>query len=554
MLRRTFVTLLLAASAGCGDNGEEPPAQPPGIDLLPSATGISVTAGGSGTVSVAVKREGGYVGDVALTLATAPAGVTGVFAPATLPNGTTSSVLTLTVTPSVAAGTAPITVRATGPGIADKTATLQLTVLEAPPSTGSITWKFCDPVIRTIWLAVQDGPTGAWKQIIGASNTFKFDISQPKGAVAWTRELIADNYVTEVFYGTPDEIATFGAVDCLRYPTPTKMLTGTVTGFTPSNGISGDQVTIGTTGTSVLVGSGMTFQLFGVPEGPRDFIAARVSHTFANGTFNDTLTKVIIRRDVNATGSLDPFDFNSAEAVAPTTGDLIVNGTNGEPTILFMSYITDPTAPPALATRIYTESLGLATTAPLYLVPFPLQRDSDLHELSLFTGSAPNPGEPNVSGRRITKFFSAPQNQTLTLGPALAIPISTAVADSPPRYRVQAPVQAGYDNFYLAEWLQLPSFDPTRAVALIITAAYAGGSAWDATVPDLAPAGWSPAWGLRTGVETGTFFSGEGATFPTTVPSGARNGGTVTSASRTSLPTGTSASAARLAASLPLRP
>jgi hypothetical protein len=549
MLRRTLAAFLALATAGCGHDGVDQPVQP-GIDILPAATGISITRGSPGTMNVAVRRDGGYAGSVTLTLEAAPAGVTGALDPATLPNGTTTSVLTLTVASTAAEGTAPVTVRARGTGVTDKTATIQLTVTRPTPSTGAITWKFCDPVIRTIWLAVQDGTTGAWKQIIPASDAYHFDVSQAKGAVAWTRELVPDNFVTQVFYGTPDEIATVGAVDCLRQPAGTKTLTGTVTGFTPFIGTSGDNVRIGTVGAGAVV-TGTTFQMFGVPDGPRDFIATRVSHTFANGIFNDTLTKLIVRRGIDATGSLEPFDFNGPEAVAPAIADLTVNGTNGEPTTLFMSYFTGSAAPPTLPAQLYAANLGTATAAPLYTVPFPLQRDGDLHALTLLTGPAINPGGLDVSGRQLTRYFSAPENQTLTLGPPLTIPTTTAISGSPTRFRVQAPVQSAYDHVYIAEWVQLSNL---RIAALITTSAYAGGGAWDMTIPDLTAAGWDPSWGLRAAFPTETFFSAEGSNFPTTVPSGAANHGIVLSASRTTLPPESSVSAARLVPLLPARP
>jgi hypothetical protein len=482
-------------------------------------------------MNVAIKRDGGFAGDVALTVESAAAGVTGTFSPATLPNGTTTSVLTLTLVATAAEGTVPVTLRARSTGIADKTATIQLTIARPTPSTGAITWKFCDPVARTIWLAVQDG-AGAWRQVVPASDGYHFDVSQPKGAVAWTRNLVADNYATEVFYGTPNEIATFGAADCLRQPQGTKTLTGTVTGFTPLAGTTGDQVRIGTAGAAAVV-TGTTFQILGVSDGPHDFIATRVSHTFANGIFNDTLTKLIVRRGVNATGSLAPFDFNGPEAVAPTVADLTVNGTNGEPTTLVMSYATDMAAPPTVAPQLYAANLGTATMAPLYTVPFPLQREGDLHALTLVTGPMPNAGEANVSGRQLTRFFSAPENQTLTLGPPLAIPTTTQIANSPTRFRVQAPVQPDYDDLYVAEWVQHPNL---RVLALLTTSAYAGGATWDVTVPDLTPAGWDPSWGLRANFDTETFFSGQGADFPTTVPSGAKDHGIVLSASRSTFP------------------
>jgi hypothetical protein len=77
-------------------------------------------------------------------------------------------------------------------------------------------------------------------------------------------------------------------------------------------------------------------------------------------------------------------------------------------------------------------------------------------------------------------------------------------------------VQAEYRNFYVAEWIQLPTLSPTRAVALVITS--------------------------------------EGSTFPTTVPSGTKDHGIVMSASRTTLPAGSSVAGARLAPVLPVHP
>src|SRR5689334_19115683 len=414
MPRNALATLLLVGFAACSDDAVDQPVQPQ-IDVLPSATAISVNTGASGTVTIAVKRDGGFTGDVTLSIETIPTGVSARFDPATLPNGTTTSVLTLTIVAAMPEGTAPVTLRARGAGVTDKTATIQLTVTRPTPSTGAITWKFCNPVNQPIWLAVQDG-TGSWKQVTGASNTYHFDVTQPKGAVAWTRNLVQDNYVTEVFYGTPDEIASFGTLDCLGQPATTKTLTGTVTGFTPGTGASGDEVRIGTPG-AIAFPTGTTFRLDGVPDGPRDFIATRVSHTFANGVFADTLTKLIVRRDIDATGSLAPFDFNGPEAVAPTVADLTLNGTNGERTMLSMSYMTDPAAPPSRAVALYATDLGTTTAAPLYTVPFTRQRDGDLHDLTLVTAEAS--AGPNISTRRFTKFFSAPENQTLTLGPPL---------------------------------------------------------------------------------------------------------------------------------------
>ena len=70
------------------------------------------------------------------------------------------------------------------------------------------------------------------------------------------------------------------------------------------------------------------------------------------------------------------------------------------------AFITDPTAPPTLATPLYSANLGAGTTAPLYTVPSALQRNGDLHELSLFAGPAANPASrislPTGSAARLT--------------------------------------------------------------------------------------------------------------------------------------------------------
>ena len=94
-------------------------------------------------------------------------------------------------------------------------------------------------------------------------------------------------------------------------------------------------------------------------------------------------------------------------------------------------------------------------------------------------------------------------------------------------------MQPVYNHFFLAEWVQSPNL---RIVALLTTSAYADAGAWDVTIPDLTPAGWQTDWGLRPNFATETFFSAEGSTFPTTVPSSAKDHGIVMSASRTTLP------------------
>ena len=92
----------------------------------------TLTQGTSGDATVTLTRSGGFAGTVNLTLEGAPAGVTGVFAPAAVT--ATTSTLTLTVGAAVPATNYTLTVRGAAPGQTDKTRTFVLTVAAAPAS------------------------------------------------------------------------------------------------------------------------------------------------------------------------------------------------------------------------------------------------------------------------------------------------------------------------------------------------------------------------------------------------------------------------------------
>ncbi len=113
----------------------------PAITILATPTALDIVAGSSSNVTISIGRSTGYTGAVTLTLDNPPAGITGTFAPS--PTQGNSSTLTINVASSVAAGTYPVTVKATAPGAADKTLVLTLTVTAALPSAFSIS---ADPV------------------------------------------------------------------------------------------------------------------------------------------------------------------------------------------------------------------------------------------------------------------------------------------------------------------------------------------------------------------------------------------------------------------------
>ncbi len=100
----------------------------PAITVSVGTGTASAVQGGTATVPVTITRTNGATGAVTLTAEGLPANVTAAFVPASIPDGSTTSTLTLTVGANATVATSPIVVRATSPGVTDQTATVQLTV------------------------------------------------------------------------------------------------------------------------------------------------------------------------------------------------------------------------------------------------------------------------------------------------------------------------------------------------------------------------------------------------------------------------------------------
>ena len=133
LTRRTAALILAALSlTACGGDGgtdPDPGGGTPAITVATSASSLALEQGASGTVNVSIARSGGFTGPVTLAIEGAPTGVTATAAP----NPVTSDAATLTIatTGSAPVGSHALTVRATGAGVAAKTAPLTLTVAAA---------------------------------------------------------------------------------------------------------------------------------------------------------------------------------------------------------------------------------------------------------------------------------------------------------------------------------------------------------------------------------------------------------------------------------------
>jgi endoglucanase len=116
----------LSGSGGSGGTG----GSTPGFTLAPSTAAVTLAPGASATDTITVTDVGGFTGNVTLAIAGLPTGVTAAFAT----NPTMgSSLLTLTVSNTAAAGTSNLTITGTS-GALTSTTQLALTVKPATAS------------------------------------------------------------------------------------------------------------------------------------------------------------------------------------------------------------------------------------------------------------------------------------------------------------------------------------------------------------------------------------------------------------------------------------
>lgn len=166
----SLFTTVIACSGG-GDTGAVVPPPTPTISVSASASIVSASTAAPGVLNISVTRGGGYTGAVGLSVDGLPTGVTASFNPASLPNGTTVSVLTLTAGATAVAATNNITIRVTGSGVTDATTTpvaLTVTSVAAPDYTLSA---------APATLTVTAGASGTSSISINRTGAFAGDIT-----------------------------------------------------------------------------------------------------------------------------------------------------------------------------------------------------------------------------------------------------------------------------------------------------------------------------------------------------------------------------------------
>lgn len=230
-------TLAAAALLGCSGGGGDSTAPPSGSLVISlGAPALSIAAGSTGTVTASVTRAGGFSDAVTVSVTGLPAGVTVSSNTQTTVGTITTATITLTVVSSASAGTSTATVSASGAGVTTVSASFTLTLTSAASNQVSLNFAQCGVGAKPLFVAFQDGATGAWTRVTGTNDVYSFSITQAKGGYAYvTPTLGGTAHLTTAFLGTRAEVGAGGApINICGAPVPPqRTITGTVTGMTP---------------------------------------------------------------------------------------------------------------------------------------------------------------------------------------------------------------------------------------------------------------------------------------------------------------------------------
>ena len=399
----------------------------------------SVQQGGSATATATITRVNGYAGALAFTAAGAPSGLA-ITAPSNVTGN--SATLNIAAASTVAAGTYPITISATGAGITGvQTAPLNVQVTPAAGGNGNVSFSFasCDPSEVPIWFASQSG-NGAWTRVTpGANSTFTFAVATATG-VAWVVQT-GPTFATNVIYASGDEITSIALANQCTGANPstgTKTLTGTISGV---GGFA--TILISGASTQYQIGQSPTVTLTDVPAGRRDLIATSGSVN-AFGFVN--LQKIIFRRNVNYTATIPALSFGSTEAFTPPFISITRNNLGTDQTSVEAQFITANGA-----SQTYYQSPGGQNFSSYYAIPDSLLQTGDLHAITNF--AAPTSG--SSSFRMAIELHHSAVQDTVTFGPSLSQPTVTTLGTSPYlRMRAQLPSQSAYNGVAVAKYSQ----------------------------------------------------------------------------------------------------
>jgi hypothetical protein len=386
---------------------------------------------------------------------------------------------------SLAVGTYPVTITATGTGVPQQAATLTVVVTQSAGGSNNYSMSFatCDPSQVPIWFAVQNS-NGPWTRVTPVGTSFTFPVT-PNMALAIVTKSGTD-YDTNVWYVSGAEVTALRDVCSVTGQTGTKHLSGAVTGAGAPN-VNYWSLSLGGTYLQRDPSFGPNFDLTDVPAGPRDLIASRV---MINGAVT-FLTKMVVRRNVNySEGAAIPVvDLNGSEPIVPVPVFVTLNNSDVDQGAVSVALLTAR----GISSPYYTAPPNSQGRRRYFAIPADQIQPGEFHVVSIFQ----SPPDDSTKARFVQMVRAAPADETVTLGPALNLPTFTTLsAATPVRVHMDLVSQQEYGSGASIDYKQ-----STRVVSLLRTAGSAGGTPtkWGLDIPDLSAAGYDPTWGLQAG-------------------------------------------------------
>ncbi|HVT39094.1 MAG TPA: hypothetical protein VHE78_08610 [Gemmatimonadaceae bacterium] len=482
MLTRPATTSLTVRATGAGV-GDAPGAMsltvapapvPPNTYVLSlEAATLAVASTQRAPITVRLARTV-FTGPVTLAVTGLPAGVTATFAPN--PTLTEASVLTIDAG-AAPPGTYTVTVTGTSPGLADRAATLALTITNA----ATVTLQFCDGRgAAPLWVAYQNGG-GPWTRVTSADGNYHVSIID-KGGVAFVSApaFNPSNPGTEmkVVYGTAAELNFFGKATCGG----AKTVYGSVIGRG-----AGEMAEVALGSAVIGVSAPLPFTLSRVPTGPLDLLATVFDSSVYGASEEVVAKKVVIRRGLDPADrtTLAPIDFSSAEAIPTTRPTLSFSGA-GDGADISVRFRTQT------GSNIEFGYYFTYGSTPYAAVPASALATGDRFDFYVI---------PTEQRGGLFASYSNPVDHSFALGPPLRTPTIATIGVPAVQVRVLLPSQREYGGFAQVQYSQAIG----RYAWVTTTAAYSAGmpATWTLDLPDLSGvAGFQSAWALASGTPT----------------------------------------------------
>lgn len=494
---------------------------PVSYTLAATPSSLTMPPGTTSTSTIALARDAGFEGTVALSMQDVPNGISVSFTPAAVTGNTAagnSATLTVTSNSGTLIGAYTTTIVGRSADRSDQTLPFTINIVPPVAGAGNIVWKFCDPARVPRVFAYRNGTSGQWiasQPNMSGEIVATFSASVGSVAYLYTEGVVSR---TDVYSGTTEELQQLATLECITRPAATKSYSVFVSGI---NGLDQVALSVGSAVTAATVGQPIA-QLTGVQAGPQDLFATRFETTTSGGITRSP-NRMLLRRDVDSPDGtmLTPVEMAGAESFVPASSTLTIDNANGQP--VAVGGLLVRSGGPTIST--YAETPAAGVVRQYFGLPTPTLLAAELQGLVATAGSS-----ATGSFRTVLSYFRSLADRSIAFGGELAAPTLTSSNISGLTLpRARGPITGEYGASFTALFTQ-----NNLAVSVFATRGYFGAAATEYTLdaPDLTSvAGYDNQFSLGQGSPTVVSVTASGGS--SALGAAPVNGTVVRSATRT---------------------